>query len=492
MALEIKKYKIVEIPINNIITDPVQPRDNFDQSEIENLSLSIKKAGLVQPITVFQLDNGNYQIIAGERRWRACKIAGFETIAALIESDDPERNSVISLIENVQRKDLTAIEKARGFMQILKTREIKLNPNEVISSLNRINESKYKTRNLQELDQDIIEISNIIGNSVGTIVEWIRTLNLDDEILLNEATDGINPKLSGKVLSRISTIEDRDLQIKVYEKIKTDKGSLNTSPSKFISNIKKVNKETQDRLLTNNFFPEEEYSSSEEFEKNDNNVSEEYSEVDEEYDDYEDFTFTTADAIPEPNNEEYSPQTIPVEKDIVDKPTIKHVDRIPKPQLYMEKNIWNFSTLQKYISFYTLGTDGKNINQFIELSKALSINNLILVDIRATPFSRYKPEFNKGNLQGLLQETNLEYIHLPELGVEKNLRNKLFDEEITEQELWAIYKNEILTDEMKSKIKQILEEYTPIFMCTEISPIRCHRHVIANWLMENKELGFDL
>ena len=108
-----KKLKITEIEPNKD-----QARKIFDQESLEELAESIKKYGLIQPIVVAKKD-GYYSIIAGERRWRACKIAGIEEVPAIIREDDEKINSQISLIENLQREDLNAYEKAMGIKNLV-------------------------------------------------------------------------------------------------------------------------------------------------------------------------------------------------------------------------------------------------------------------------------------------------------------------------------------------------------------------------------------
>ena len=108
-----KKLKVTEIEPNK-----EQARKVFDQEALEELAESIKKYGLIQPIVVAKKD-GYYSIIAGERRWRACKIAGIEEIPAIIREDDEKINSQISLIENLQREDLNAYEKAMGLKNLV-------------------------------------------------------------------------------------------------------------------------------------------------------------------------------------------------------------------------------------------------------------------------------------------------------------------------------------------------------------------------------------
>ena len=105
--------KILKVDINEVEPNKEQPRKRFDTEAIEELSESIKRYGLIQPIVVTKKD-GYYEIIAGERRWRACKKAGIKEISVIVREDDERRNREISLIENIQREDLNVVEKAMG------------------------------------------------------------------------------------------------------------------------------------------------------------------------------------------------------------------------------------------------------------------------------------------------------------------------------------------------------------------------------------------
>ena len=144
----LKNLKITEVEPNR-----EQPRKIFDQESLEELADSIKEYGLIQPIVVSKKD-GYYSIIAGERRWRASKIAGLSEIPAIIREDDEKVNSEISLIENMQREDLNPYEKAVGIKTLM---------------------DKY------DMTQE--EIGKKIGKSRSTIANTIRILNLEPRVL---------------------------------------------------------------------------------------------------------------------------------------------------------------------------------------------------------------------------------------------------------------------------------------------------------------------
>ncbi len=107
-----------ELPLADIVPNPNQPRKNFDEEALAELAESIKNEGLLQPIIVRQKGTV-YQIIAGERRWNACKMAGLEKVPVRIMQMDDEQTLRVALVENLQRSDLNAIEEARGFRDLM-------------------------------------------------------------------------------------------------------------------------------------------------------------------------------------------------------------------------------------------------------------------------------------------------------------------------------------------------------------------------------------
>lgn len=112
---------VVEINVNQIIPNPHQPRKIFDDDKLQSLAISIKNDGIIQPIIVSQSDEKNkYILIAGERRWRAAKLAGFTKIPAIIKEVSSESSLVLALIENIQRQDLNIIEEAEAYAALIK------------------------------------------------------------------------------------------------------------------------------------------------------------------------------------------------------------------------------------------------------------------------------------------------------------------------------------------------------------------------------------
>lgn len=144
----VQNIKVIEIEPNK-----EQPRKHFDSESLEDLAKSIKRYGVIQPIIVNKKDN-YYMIVAGERRWRASKIAELTEIPCIVRDNDERKNREIALIENIQREDLNPIEKARGFKQLL---------------------DEY------ELTQQ--ELADMVGISRSALANTVRLLNLDPRIM---------------------------------------------------------------------------------------------------------------------------------------------------------------------------------------------------------------------------------------------------------------------------------------------------------------------
>ena len=147
----LKNLKITEVEPNR-----EQPRKNFDQEALEGLAESIKTYGVIQPIVVSKKD-GYYAIIAGERRWRASKIADLKEIPAIIREDDARKNQEIALIENIQREDLNAYEKATAVKSLMINYD--LTQEQVAKKLGRSRSSIANTVRILNLNPDVLEFA---------------------------------------------------------------------------------------------------------------------------------------------------------------------------------------------------------------------------------------------------------------------------------------------------------------------------------------------
>jgi ParB family chromosome partitioning protein len=184
--LERKVEPNMDISLDSIDSNPFQPRTHFDDQSLEELAASIKKLGIVQPLTVKETGNGRYQLIAGERRLRAARLAGLTHVPAYIRTADDQAMLELALVENIQREDLDAIEVAISFQRLIE--ECKLT---------------------QE------ELSDRVGKQRSTISNYLRLLRLPAEIQL-----GIRNKhvMMGHARTLIN-IENPKTQMNVYYRI---------------------------------------------------------------------------------------------------------------------------------------------------------------------------------------------------------------------------------------------------------------------------------
>ena len=113
------QQKIVMLPIGKLQADPDQPRQLFDESKLAELAESIRQFGVMQPLLVISLDNGSYRIVVGERRFRAAGMAGLSELPCIIASYSETEQAEISLIENIQRENLTALEEAAAYRRLV-------------------------------------------------------------------------------------------------------------------------------------------------------------------------------------------------------------------------------------------------------------------------------------------------------------------------------------------------------------------------------------
>ncbi len=178
---------INEIDINLINPNPDQPRTEFDEEALNELASSIKELGIIQPVSLRKMSNGSYQIIAGERRYRAAKLAGLKSMPAYVRTVEDETVMEMALIENIQREDLNAVEIALTFQKLIE---------------------QYN------LTQE--KLSERIGKKRTTIANYLRLLKLPAEIQL-----GLKNKVIDMGHARaLLAVDNASLQLKLYEEIK--------------------------------------------------------------------------------------------------------------------------------------------------------------------------------------------------------------------------------------------------------------------------------
>lgn len=177
---------IIELDLKFIEVNPFQPRSNFNDESLQELATSIRELGVIQPITVRKLGFNNYQLVSGERRFRASKLLQLETIPAYIRIANDQESLEMALVENIQRQDLDPIEIALSYQRLI----------------DEINLTQEK-------------LSDRVGKKRSTIANYMRLLKLDP-IIQTGMRDGFLSMGHGRALVNI---ENRDDQLALYEKI---------------------------------------------------------------------------------------------------------------------------------------------------------------------------------------------------------------------------------------------------------------------------------
>jgi len=144
---------VISVPVENIIPNENQPRLYFDHAGLEDLVASIKQHGILQPLVVIALPDGRYELIAGERRLRASKIAGLKTVPAIVRLANHQEKLELAIIENVQRKDLNPIEEAKAYVQLKE--EFGLTQDEIGERVGKSRPQVGNIMRLLDLDEDI-------------------------------------------------------------------------------------------------------------------------------------------------------------------------------------------------------------------------------------------------------------------------------------------------------------------------------------------------
>ena len=216
-----EEYKtITSLPVSKIEPRLEQPRDYFDEEALQTLADSIAQHGIIQPITVRRLETGYYQIIAGERRWRASRIAGLTEVPVRIIEADDRTTAELALVENLQREDLNPIEEAKG----------------------------YKTL-MEEYNLTQEETAKSVGRSRPSITNALRLLNLCPEVLsLVEKGD-----LSAGHARALLSVNDPSIQFEAAKEIMSKSLSVRKA-EQLAGKVLKQNKESVQK--PNNYFSE--------------------------------------------------------------------------------------------------------------------------------------------------------------------------------------------------------------------------------------------
>lgn len=224
---------IAELPLKDIIPNPNQPRTHFDEHGIEELAASIRNEGLLQPIIV-KPEGKKYQIIAGERRWQACKSIGMETVPVRVMSVDKVATIKLALIENLQRTNLNPVEEAKGYRELINASG--MTQAELAEAVSKSRASVANSMRLLDLPEEVLEllyegrITSGHGRAILTVPDEEKRISLAKKI----ATENLS-------------VRDAETLARLYAAGNTERPKRVPTPRTF----KKVAQKLRQQLGTN-------------------------------------------------------------------------------------------------------------------------------------------------------------------------------------------------------------------------------------------------
>jgi len=209
-----------ELPLAEIVANTFQPRDHFDEEALVSLTASIRSVGVLQPILVRELGEGSYELIAGERRWRAAKRAGLQTIPAIVRTAEDEGSLEQALVENLHREDLGALEEAAAYQQLIE--EFKLTQDQVAT---RVGKSRSAVANTLRLLQLPTSIQRLLGEGQLSAGHARALLGTPDR--------AFQEKLAKAIVSEKLTVREVEDRVREHSgEPAIDSGSATTATAK--------------------------------------------------------------------------------------------------------------------------------------------------------------------------------------------------------------------------------------------------------------------
>ena len=194
--------ELLYVPLSKVEPRADQPRSSFDDAALSELADSIAQYGLIQPITVRKLQSGYYQIIAGERRWRASRMAGLDEVPVRVISADDRRVAELALVENLQREDLNPIEEAQGYKTLME--EYGLTQEEAARSVGKSRPAITNTLRLLSLGSDVRKLveQGLLSSGHARTLLPVQDEKLQLELAKKVITDGLSVRKTEQLVSR--------------------------------------------------------------------------------------------------------------------------------------------------------------------------------------------------------------------------------------------------------------------------------------------------
>jgi ParB family chromosome partitioning protein len=243
--------RLLEVFIDSIEANPYQPRTEFVVEEIENLSRSIQEKGILQPLVVTELKEGTYQLIAGERRLRAAKLAGLTTVTVVVRANVSDQDKAeLALIENIQRQNLNPIERAKGFAEL--QQKFHITQDDIAKQLDISRSAVANTLRYLRLPESVQYAlsTGAITEGHAKIIAGLETVELQEQVLANIVTNALNVRQTEKIVKKDPNSEQNQVSPEVKQWV--------SQLSETIHNKVEVRRKGQRYIVTLNFFNESE------------------------------------------------------------------------------------------------------------------------------------------------------------------------------------------------------------------------------------------
>ena len=237
----VESLKLIDIEPN-----PQQPRTDFDEESLEELAASIKEHGVITPIIVTKADNGFYQIVAGERRWRASKKAGLKKIPAIVKEFSEIETQEVALIENLQRKDLNPVEEALGYKKLMD--DFSLTQEEISQKMGKSRSSVANTLRLLSLPESVSELLRKGDISFGhaKVILSMQTKKAQEELAEKIVKDGLSVRAAEELVKQkpAKPKKEKKIDLNVQLAFKEIEKSMSSSLGTNVKIASKGNKGT--------------------------------------------------------------------------------------------------------------------------------------------------------------------------------------------------------------------------------------------------------
>ena len=522
-----QQFEALEVPTSQLVVSPINVRRNV--GDISELADSIREQGILEPLIVRPTSDDNYEVIIGSRRLAAASELDMEVVPVVVQRITDSEAVIRSLVENLQRGELSLDERVEAYKLIGQSDDRFADRGVLARAIGR-------QRNSIDRDFDAYEAMTILRPRGVDVVSRLspstpqrrsgEAIPERHATLLEQAMSAVRGKIPEEKVNETYTELARAIAPLERDRAERLLDNFRMFPDRPTSEIVSMTLSTVQREIT---LPADTARQLQE-------MAEEQGERD------------WTDMIPRlVETQREAPRTVPDtpifgEQAAIEQPPIERDeqdmvqwglpiddsrtdqgDGIPahasiagevvsgsedaaKPPVYggielpqapvrvqqINKAMWNLKhgVNTKTADFYTTGYSWKNIDEFIEMVKTVDVSTVI--DIRDAPISQYKPDFSKENLRNHLSEHGIGYIHRADLGVPRNVRQQAAEAGVR-QPIWEWYQSNVIDKIGVDALTEITNLNGKVaFMCAEISPYDCHRHLVYLELERAGLKGFDL